>query len=97
MLWGPRLLTEGGERILKIGALKEIFAGENRVAMTPDSALQLQKLGHSCLIETGAGANAGFTDEAYKAAGVTILTSAAAVAAESDVVVKVSVRPPGSA
>ena len=24
---------------MKIGALKEIFAGENRVAMTPDSAL----------------------------------------------------------
>ncbi len=89
MLWGPRLLTEGGERILKIGALKEIFAGENRVAMTPDSALQLQKLGHSCLIETGAGANAGFTDEAYSAAGVTVLTSAKAVADEADVVVKV--------
>ena len=89
MLWGPRLLTEGGERILKIGALKEIFAGENRVAMTPDSALQLQKLGHSCLIETGAGANAGFTDEAYSAAGVTVLTSAKAVADEADVVVKI--------
>ncbi|WP_112310016.1 Re/Si-specific NAD(P)(+) transhydrogenase subunit alpha [Pseudogemmobacter bohemicus] len=74
---------------MKIGALKEIFAGENRVAMTPDSALQLQKLGHSCLIETGAGANAGFTDEAYKAAGVTVLSSASAVAELADVVVKV--------
>ena len=38
---------------MKIGALKEIFAGENRVAMTPDSAAQLQKLGHSCVIESG--------------------------------------------
>ncbi|MCL4065468.1 Re/Si-specific NAD(P)(+) transhydrogenase subunit alpha [Pseudomonas sp. GX19020] len=74
---------------MKIGALKEIFAGENRVAMTPDSALQLQKLGHDCLIETGAGTNAGFTDEAYKAAGVAVLPSAKAVADASDVVVKV--------
>ena len=44
---------------MKIGALKEIFAGENRVAMTPDSALQLQKLGHACVIEAGAGETGG--------------------------------------
>ena len=41
---------------MKIGTPKETFEGENRVAMTPDSARQLQKLGHTCLIETGAGA-----------------------------------------
>ena len=39
---------------MKIGALKEVIAGESRVAMTPDSALQLQKLGHACVIEAGA-------------------------------------------
>ena len=33
-----------GEKSVKIGALAEIFDGENRVAMTPDSAVQLQKL-----------------------------------------------------
>ncbi|NPD15942.1 Re/Si-specific NAD(P)(+) transhydrogenase subunit alpha [Xinfangfangia sp. D13-10-4-6] len=74
---------------MKIGAIKETFAGENRVAMTPDSALQLQKLGHSCLIEAGAGANAGYTDAAYTAAGVTVLASAKEVADAADVVVKV--------
>ncbi|HBB83461.1 MAG TPA: hypothetical protein DC031_09345, partial [Sulfitobacter sp.] len=52
---------------LKIGTPKEIFEGENRVAMTPESALQLQKLGHTCVIETGAGAAAGFDDAAYEA------------------------------
>ena len=36
---------------MKIGAPKEIYPGENRVAMTPDSALALQKLGHDCVIE----------------------------------------------
>jgi H+-translocating NAD(P) transhydrogenase subunit alpha len=74
---------------VKIGAPKEIFEGENRVAMTPDSALQLIKLGHSCMIETGAGAKAGFSDLAYAAAGVEVLPSAAALFAAADVVVKV--------
>ena len=45
---------------MKIGALGETFEGENRVAMTPDSALQLQKLGHVCVIQSGAGLKAGF-------------------------------------
>ena len=74
---------------MKIGALKEIFEGENRVAMTPDSALQLVKLGHACCIETGAGAKAGFSDAAYAAAGVEVLKTAAAVIKAADVLVKV--------
>ena len=74
---------------MKIGALKEIFEGENRVAMTPESALQLVKLGHSCCIEAGAGAKAGFSDLAYEAAGVEVLKTAAAVVKAADVLVKV--------
>jgi NAD(P) transhydrogenase subunit alpha len=41
---------------VKIGAPKEVIDGEARVAMTPDSAGLLQKLGHECYIEAGAGA-----------------------------------------
>lgn len=74
---------------MKIGALKEIFAGENRVAMTPDSALQLVKLGHSACIEAGAGLRAGFSDALYAGAGVEVLPDAAAVIAAADVLVKV--------
>jgi NAD(P) transhydrogenase subunit alpha len=74
---------------LKIGALAEIFAGENRVAMTPDSALQLVKLGHTCVIQAGAGAKAGFSDALYAKAGVEVLPDAAAVIAAADVLVKV--------
>ena len=55
---------------MKIGTPKEVFAGENRVAMTPESAKQLQKLGYECAIEAGAGANAGFSDADYSDAGV---------------------------
>ena len=78
-----------GDRPVKIGALAEIFEGENRVAMTPDSALQLQKLGHSCCIQSGAGDRAGFPDAAYAAAGVEVLKDAKAVVAAADVLVKV--------
>ena len=74
---------------MKIGALAEIFEGENRVAMTPDSALQLQKLGHNCCIQAGAGTKAGFTDDAYAAAGVEVLKTAKAVVDAADVLVKV--------
>ncbi|MEX0320408.1 MAG: Re/Si-specific NAD(P)(+) transhydrogenase subunit alpha [Ruegeria sp.] len=74
---------------MKIGTPKEIFDGENRVAMTPDSALQLQKLGYDCAIETGAGAAAGFSDEAYKAAGVEVVKTAASLWKTADIVAKV--------
>ncbi len=74
---------------MKIGALTEIFAGENRVSMTPDSALQLVKLGHSCVVQAGAGLKAGFSDAMYAKAGVEVLADAAAVVAQADVLVKV--------
>ena len=63
--------------------------------MTPESALQLQKLGHECLIETGAGHEAGFSDAVYEAAGVEVAKTAAALFKAADVVAKV--RPPSDA
>ncbi|MFN3845068.1 MAG: Re/Si-specific NAD(P)(+) transhydrogenase subunit alpha [Paracoccaceae bacterium] len=74
---------------MKIGAPKELFDGENRVAMTPESAVQLVKLGHTCVIETGAGAKAGFSDATYEKVGVEIAPSAAALYDAADIVVKV--------
>jgi NAD(P) transhydrogenase subunit alpha len=80
---------------MKIGALKEVFPGENRAAMTPDSAVALQKLGHACFVEAGAGQKAGFSDAAYAAAGVSVVPDAAALYAATDVITKV--RPPTEA
>ena len=77
---------------MKIGALKEISNGEQRVALTPESALQLQKLGHDCVVQKGAGVAAGFSDAQYKAAGVEVAATAAALTKACDVIVKV--RPP---
>src|SRR6056297_1706946 len=95
---GDRLLrigahgTTGGSRDVKIGTPKEISEGEARVAMTPESAGQLQKLGHDCVIEAGAGEAAGFSDAAYTDAGVAVVKTAAALWKAADIVAKV--RPP---
>ncbi|MFT5363296.1 MAG: NAD(P) transhydrogenase subunit alpha, partial [Dinoroseobacter sp.] len=77
---------------LKIGAPKEVFEGEARVAMTPDSAVALQKLGYECAIEEGAGALAGFSDAAYVAVGVQVYKTPAPLWKACDVIAKV--RPP---
>ena len=78
--------------IVKIGAPREVHEGEARVAMTPDSARQLQKLGHACVIEAGAGARAGFTDAAYREAEVEVVEGPEALFAAAEIVTKV--RPP---
>jgi NAD(P) transhydrogenase subunit alpha len=80
---------------MKIGVPKEVFAGERRVALTPDTAEQFKKLGFSLAIETGAGAEASFANEKYIAAGVEVLPNAKAVWSTSDIVMKV--RPPVAA
>ncbi len=87
--------ADSGEEHVKIGTPKEVFDCEARVAMTPDSARQLQKLGYDCAIETGAGFAAGFNDAAYEAAGVEVVKTAAALWKAADVVAKV--RPPTEA
>ncbi len=74
---------------MKIGAPKETFSGEKRVAMTPQSAAALKKLGYDCVIEADAGAAARFADAEYAAAGVEIVPSAAELWAAADIVTKV--------
>ncbi|MBW4984561.1 Re/Si-specific NAD(P)(+) transhydrogenase subunit alpha [Mameliella sp. CS4] len=76
---------------MKIGTPREVEAGENRVAMTPDSARQLQKLGYECLIESGAGSRAEFSDADYEAAGVKVVGSAADLWGEADIIAKVRI------
>ncbi len=57
--------------------------------MTPASARDLQKLGYTCCIETGAGEAAGFSDAAYEEAGVEIIKTAAALWKDADIIAKV--------
>ena len=76
---------------MKIGAPKEIFEGENRVALTPQSATQLKKFGYSCLVESGAGIAARFSDADYEKEGVEVVNDASELWSKSDIVVKVRV------
>ncbi len=79
---------------MKIGAPKEIFAGEARVAMSPQSAVVLQKLGYECVVESGAGAGANFSNEDYRAVGVEVVKTAAALWKAVDIVIKVRAPEP---
>lgn len=78
-----------------VGSPKETFEGEARVAMTPASAIALQKLGHTCAIESGAGSLAGYSDDAYSEVGVEVVGTAAELFSRADIIAKV--RPPSEA
>ena len=74
---------------MKIGVPKEIHDGERRVATTPDVVAQLQKLGFSVAVESGAGDLASFGDDAYRAAGATVVADTRELWSSSDIVMKV--------
>lgn len=72
-----------------IGVVKETFAGERRVALTPDVLPLLIKAGLEVLIESGAGDAAGFPDNEYEAKGAQIVADKSAVFGRADVVCQV--------
>jgi len=74
---------------MKIGVPKEIKNHEYRVGLSPASAKELLAHGHEITIETGAAAGIGLSDEVYSDMGVKITSSAAAIFAENDMIIKV--------
>ncbi|MEY4979248.1 MAG: transhydrogenase subunit alpha [Pseudomonadota bacterium] len=76
----------------RIGIPREIFPGEKRVATVPDAVTKLVKLGFGVVVESGAGALADLSDEAYVQAGASLAPTAAALWRGCDIVFKV--RPP---
>lgn len=72
-----------------IGIPKEIKNNENRVALTPSGAYELTKKGHTVYVQTAAGVNSGFADEAYVAAGAKILPTIEEVYAIAEMILKV--------
>ncbi|MEE9570210.1 MAG: NAD(P)(+) transhydrogenase (Re/Si-specific) subunit alpha, partial [Gammaproteobacteria bacterium] len=73
---------------MRIGVPKEIHAGEKRVATTPEVASHLAKLGFDVAVETGAGTAASFDDDAYEAAGATVIPDAESLWSSSDIILK---------
>jgi H+-translocating NAD(P) transhydrogenase subunit alpha len=68
----------------------EVRHGERRVALVPEIVKRFVDAGLEVVVQSGAGAEATFTDEAYAAAGASIGADAAATVARADVVVKVN-------
>lgn len=73
---------------MKIGVPGETYAGEKRVATTPEAIKWLQKSGYAVLVEAGAGAAARFSDDAYREAGAEI-SGGKALYAQADIILKV--------
>ncbi|MEK7768524.1 MAG: Re/Si-specific NAD(P)(+) transhydrogenase subunit alpha [Pseudomonadota bacterium] len=75
---------------MHIGIPVEIRGGETRVAATPETVKKYTAKGfHVVLVQSGAGAGASITDEAYRDAGATIVASAAELYGQSQIVLKV--------
>lgn len=75
---------------VRIGVPKEHTAGERRVALTPEVAGKLLKMGAEVLIEKGMGESAFFLDKTYS--GVKIIDQAAELYAQADLILRV--QPP---
>jgi alanine dehydrogenase len=74
---------------VKIGVPKEIKTQEYRVGLTPASVRELVLHGHQVVVEHDAASGIGIVDDAYRAAGATVMDNADAVFAAADLIVKV--------
>ncbi len=72
-----------------VGVPKEVKDHEARVGLVPSGAAALREAGHRVLVETQAGAGSSIPDQDYADAGAEILSSAADVWRQADLVVKV--------
>ncbi len=72
-----------------VGIPKETKRDEYRVALLPVGVEELVRAGHAVLVERGAGAGSGLTDEAYEACGAALVDTAMEVFARAEMIVKV--------
>ncbi|MBS0587411.1 MAG: Re/Si-specific NAD(P)(+) transhydrogenase subunit alpha [Proteobacteria bacterium] len=81
---------------MHIGIPAEIRGGETRVAATPETVKKYTAKGvHKVSVQSGAGAGASIPDSAYQEAGATIVTDAAELYAQAQIVLKVRGPEPG--
>ena len=72
-----------------VGVPKEIKDNEYRVAIVPSTVRELADKGHRVVVESRAGAGAGFADSDYQAAGAEIGADSNAVFGRAELIVKV--------
>ena len=58
---------------MQVGVRREQRAGERRVAATPETVQQLMSLGLDVAVESNAGTEAGYGDDAFAAAGASVV------------------------
>ncbi len=76
-------------RRLIIGVPREIAPNERRVAAIPEAVTRLVGSGVTVLIETGAGEGSFISDDAYAAAGASIVPDARSLYGQAQLVLKV--------
>ena len=74
---------------MKIGLIKEIKTEEYRVGLTPQSASEYVKNGHTVLVEKSAGEGSGFSDDEYIKQGCTIEPDKRKIYDTADMIIKV--------
>jgi NAD(P) transhydrogenase subunit alpha len=78
-----------------VAILKEARQDETRVALTPDAAKAVAGMGFSVAVESGAGLQAGASDEDYQAVGASISTKRGELLASADIFPVVNALPAG--
>jgi NAD(P) transhydrogenase subunit alpha len=78
-----------GSTSAKIGILTETQPGERRVALIPELAAMLIASDFEVTIEAGAGEQAGFSDESYRAKGAGVEASRQALLNKANIVLSV--------
>ena len=75
---------------MRLAIPRETHPGENRASVTPETVKKLVRLGADLAIESGAGAGAGFSDEAYAAEGASVVTDRDALLSSADMLLRLS-------
>ena len=72
-----------------LGIPKETYPGENRAAVTPDTAKKFCRLGAELQVEAGAGEGSGFQDSDYSDAGATVVSDRGKLLASADMLLRI--------
>lgn len=72
-----------------IGVPKEIYPGENRVALIPAGIQSLLSAGFDVVVQSGAGITAHISDDEYRGAGASLAPTAEALYQQADIILKV--------
>ena len=78
---------------MKIAAIKERVKGDNRVAITPETAKLYAKKGYNVFIEKDMGLDCSFTDQQYADAGANISSVPLEILSDADIILKVQPTP----